>query len=86
MSSDLNNGTGGPLFVTSATPPKIDPSAAPLHPPLFTSGSGEEKKDMVKDTAEAIAPASNSASASSGLGKSDHTNNYFRGKQILPII
>ena len=37
----------------------------------------EEKKDMVKD--EATAPASNSASASSGLGKSDHTsNNYFR--------
>ena len=32
---------------------------------------------MVKD--EATAPASNSASASSGLGKSDHTsNNYFR--------
>ena len=67
MSSDLNNGTG-PLFV-SATPPKIDPAAPP--PPLFNQ---EEKKDMVKDEAT---PASNSASASSGLGKSDHTN-YFR--------
>ena len=65
MSSDLNNGTG-PLFV-SATPPKIDPAAPP---PLFNQ---EEKKDMVKDEAT---PASNSASASSGLGKSD--TNYFR--------
>ena len=43
----------------SATPPKIDPT--PLHQ--------EEKKDMVKEE------ATSSASASSGLGKSD---NYFR--------